>query len=450
MRAAVLLPALSLLLLLSPSLRAAPQSPVVFSRVPEGPLSLEQAYDLALGSDQTIRIAFLEVQKANLLPLGALTRVAPRLHGSYSYDRTSSSAQLAALNAPLRSRGGSGMWNLSLDQPLFDLSVFPAQRRGKLLQKSTQFARNFTIRETLFGVASAYYEVLKQERLLKVNQQSLELASQQQMLAQTRADVGEVTRSDVLRAQVSVETARRALIASENTLEFQRNTLRNILNVPPDAPLRLVEPSPYPCSSQAFEQLLSTAWQKREDLLGRILAVQASEERRREIQAQYAPKLVASADQSISQNSGPNAGHREQWMAGVSVQIPFFEGGQREIDLANSRRDVDQAVLDKERLGKSIEAEVKRAWLNVRALDSSLRAVQAQVQAAEQSYSDLQNQYRAGIAKSVDVLSALTDLNTARSDLAAMTLDYQVALRSLERVTGTFQEARVRKSVPSR
>jgi outer membrane protein TolC len=60
---------------------------------------------------------------------------------------------------------------------------------------------------TLFGVATSYFSVLKGERVVEVNQKSLGLAQEQETLAQKRADVGEVTRSDVLRAQVSVEIA---------------------------------------------------------------------------------------------------------------------------------------------------------------------------------------------------------------------------------------------------
>jgi outer membrane protein TolC len=67
------------------------------------------------------------------------------------------------------------------------------------------------------------------------------------------------------------------------------------------------------------------------------------------------------------------------------------------------------------------------------------------VKAAEQGYADLQNQYSAGTAKSVDVLSALQDLSSARLDLTSLTLDYEVALRGLEQFSGTFQDLRVRQ-----
>lgn len=436
-----LLRLLPLLLTLSTSF-AAPTAPK--AKMPSAPrsdakpepaplITLEHAYDLAAASDQALRIAFLEVQKADLLPLSALTRIAPSLAGKYGYERSGVS---------LRNQG-SVTGSLVLTQPLLDLSAFPARRRGKIAAESARLGRQFTIRETLFGVAAAYFNVLKAERQVVVNRQSLELANEQEGLAQKRADVGEVTRTDVLRAKVSVETARRTLITAENALEFKRNTLRNILNLKPDAPLRLSEPYPYRTHVPEFAALLTKAYDLREDLREAVLAVQQAELRRQEIRSEYAPSIVAQGSPTFTNDS---RSHPQTWDARVSVQVPFFTGGQREIDMVTAKADIEKAELQRQQLLKSIEAQVKQAWLDVHTIEGSLKAVSIQVQAAQQSYEDLQNQYKAGIAKSVDVLSALQDLSSARLDQTSLTLDYQVALRNLEQVTGTFQEPRVRQA----
>lgn len=417
------------------------RTPVASQKLPL--MTLEHAYDLAAASDETMRIAFVNVRQAQLLPWKALTKVTPRLNGGIDYTRTSTK-----FSNPDRASQHQGVTtaDLSLQQPLLDLSVFPARRRGRIAVEASRLGRQFTIRETLFGVASSYFEVLKGERVVDVNKQSLALAQEQESLAQKRADVGEVTRSDVLRARVSVETARRALIASQNDLEFQRNTLRNILNLPPDAPLHLAEPLPYRRDVPEFGALLAKAYEKREDLREQTLVVSQAEQSRHEVRAQYAPKIVAEGGPSyVDRSPASSAGSQRVWQGGVSVQIPFFTGGQREIDLVSAGYDIEQASIQKDRLLKTIESEVKKAWLNVQTLEGSLRAVRAQVQAAEQGYKDLQNQYSAGTAKSVDVLSALKDLSAARSDQETLALDYQVALRALEQVTGTFQEPRVQQ-----
>jgi outer membrane protein TolC len=93
-----------------------------------------------------------------------------------------------------------------------------------------------------------------------------------------------------------------------------------------------------------------------------------------------------------------------------------------------------------------VESDVKAAWVAVRTFQQTLKALHAQVVAAEQGYHDLEIQYQAGTSTSVDVLTALNDLNSARKDLAVQTYAYQVALRNLEEVTGVFQESRVQRS----
>lgn len=50
-------------------------------------LSLEEAYDRVLATDQTIQIALTEVRKANLPPWSALTRMGPRVTGSATYTK---------------------------------------------------------------------------------------------------------------------------------------------------------------------------------------------------------------------------------------------------------------------------------------------------------------------------------------------------------------------------
>ena len=411
-------------------------------REPIGKLmTLEHAYDIAAASDQSLRIAFIEVSKAELLPKSALTKVMPRVSGGIGYEKSSTT-----YSSSQGRHSGTAQADLTLTQPLLDMSVFPARRKGVLAVEAKRLARQFTIRETLYGVASAYFGVLKDERIVAVNKQSLALAQEQQNLAQKRADVGEVTRSDVLRAQVSVETARRVLITAENTLELQRNTLRNILNLPPDAPLRLAEPLPYKQNVPTFGTLLASAYEHREDLRERELVVQQAEQAKLEVRAQYAPTIVANGGPTVTDSPHANPGSRAtNWSADIAVKFPFFTGGQRELDLVNARLLIDQAVLEKEILGKTIEGQVKQAWLNVQTLEGSLTAVKAQVKAAEQGYADLQNQYSAGTAKSVDVLSALQDLSSARLDLTSLTLDYEVALRGLEQFSGTFQDLRVRQ-----
>ncbi|MEI9897039.1 MAG: TolC family protein [Chthoniobacter sp.] len=435
------------------------------STVTGGTLTLEQAYDRALATDQTIRIAYWEIRKANLLPWSALARLGPQINANGSYNRYNDATRSTVIQSdtvvvngvatPIDSRavditsharGGSGEAGFTYVQPLIDFTVFPAYRLGTLSKVATRLEHQFTIRETLFGLASAFYEVLKQQQLVVVDRETLRLTNEQLDLAQKRANVGEVTRADVLRATVTVEQARQVLVQDEGILDIDRNTLANILNFAPDTAFTVVEPQDYPSTLPVFAELLARAYAHREDLKVKDIAIDQDIARRNEVIGEYGPRVVAQLDGQRGHNSGFTTNSTYDWDATVSVQVPIFTGGQREVDLLTANRVIEQTKLDRDKTAKTVESDVKNAWITVRTLQQTLKALHAQVVAAEQGYHDLENQYRAGTATSVDVLTALNDLNDARKDLAVQTYGFQVALRNIEQVTGIFQETRVQRS----
>ena len=426
-------------------------------------ITLDHAYDLALATDQSIRRAYWEIRKANLEPWSALTRLGPSLTGGASLARSrrtiSSNGTTSVFDQPAidgsfggstsvvsttrRTRSDTGALDLTFQQTVFDLTALPAYRLGKLTAQAARLTYQSTMRQVLFGVSQAYYEVLKQQRISVVSRETLRLAQEQLDLAQKRADVGEVTRSDVLRAQVTLESDRRTLIETENTLVSKRNILANILNLGDHATYAVTEPPPYQSALPPFDTLLARAMGEREDLRVQAIAIGQDIQLRNGVMAEYAPKVVAQMSGDRNSISGTSDSQSHSWDATLSVEIPFLTGGQREIDLRRAGYQIEQTRLDYEIFAKNVQQEVKDAWLQVRTLAETLKAVKVQVEAAQQAYEDIRNQYRAGTATSVDVLSALNDLNIARRDSTTQNYDYQIALRNLEQVTGVFQNERV-------
>ena len=407
-------------------------------------LTLEQAYDRALATDQNIRIAFEELRQARLLPWSALTRMGPNLSANASFIHPERDIRGTTPGTGAR-RVENKRGDVTLIQPLFDLSVFPALRRGRLAKEASRLAYRRSVRTALFGVTSAFYDVLKQQQILEVNRQTLDLATQQLSLAQNRFDVGEVTKTDVLRARVNRERAQRAVTETENSLQLARNILGNVLNYGVETDFVLAEPDAYPTDVDTLAAVEELATEQREDLRIAALDVQQSIALHREVAASYAPRVNAQVsnfwtDQPTT--TQPN----NFWEAQLGVTIPLFEGGQREIDMYSTDYEIEKSRLNQELIVKNVEVEVKEAWLEVKTLEQTLQTVKSEVDAAEESYRTIQNQYRAGAATSLDVFSALSDLNSAKTAHTVQTYDYQVALRNLELATGYFQDERVKQA----
>lgn len=457
-------------------------------------ITLEQAYDLALATDQSIRNAYLQLRTAQLEPWSALTRIGPQLAGNLSYELIRERrfnnpgptiAPLAATpdTAPDKSVGiigGAGVGTgaipqatdpaigtagtfnpdfsgthnhtrrvgLFIQQPLLDLTVFPAWRFGKLSAASADLRRQYVIRETLFGVTQAYYAVLKVQAIVGVNRETVTLARDQVEVAESRFSLGDVARTDVLRAESVFQSARRTLIESEGLLDLDRNTLANILNLEWDAPFTVAEPAEAPPARDSYDAILASAFQRREDFRASALGIDQRMLRRQEVIASYAPRVVAQANHDWANVTTNTSRLDEQriWSATVAVQVPFFTGGQREIDLRKARLAIDQAQLDHETLAKAIQGEVKQAWIDVRTFRESILALRAEAETVERTYVDLTNNYRAGTATSLDVAAGLRDRNNARATLAGTLYNYQIALRNLQRAEAAFQTDRIRRA----
>ena len=178
---------------------------------------------------------------------------------------------------------------------MFDPSFFPAYRYGKLSAQAARLQYQYTVRQTLFGVAQAYYNVLKQQKLVDVNQQTVDLAKEQLATAKARFDAGAVARIDVLRAVSTLEGARNTLIQSQGALDTARDTLSNILNLGGKTNFTLTEPPDEHEMGTPFEQVLKSAYECREDYKVSAIAVDQQIALRGEVLAQYGPSVSAVA-----------------------------------------------------------------------------------------------------------------------------------------------------------
>ena len=406
-------------------------------------ISLEQAYDRTLSSDQSIRIAYTEILKANLLPWSALTKFGPRITAGASYNHVETTTQY--YNNPTLGIVDAQNANISLNQPLVDFTFFPAFKLGKLTVQSNRLQYQLTIRNVLFGVAKAYYEVLKEQQIVLLDKNTLGLALNQLQLSQNQYDAGAVSKVDILRARSSVESAQQTLIVDQNILESDRNTLANTLNLHgKEREFEVAQPADAVGRVGSFDENLATAYAVREDYKISVIAIQQSKEQRNEVIGQYAPTVNAQFTQNWADSrEGPGS---QAWAGLISVQIPIFTGGQREIDLRNAHLNIDESKINLETTQKTVETDVNITWLQVETLRETIVSLTAQVKADEQNYQDLQNQYEAGAATSLDTQNALNQLANSRTRLITQTYQYQVVRRDLDRAIAVFQNQRVKKA----
>ena len=198
-----------------------------------------------------------------------------------------------------------------------------------------------------------------------------------------------------------------------------------------------------------MENQIARAMDRREDLRIDALNVGIADEARKTVLAGYAPTVSANltATQEFSGGAfGRRNGNDTDVQATLNVSVPFFTGGQRELDLLTDRRNIAKAKLQLASLAKTVRTDVATAYLQVKTLRATVTELKIQVDTNTRNYQVLSTQYGAGLSTSLDLQSALRDLNNSRAQLVSNSSDLEVARRNLDRQTATFEDARVRKA----
>jgi outer membrane protein len=410
-------------------------------------LSLDDAYRLALANEEQIKIAGHELAKAQLLPWRALALLAPRsdITGAYVRNKDAIAVTRAGIGPDGTFAGTVSTirpvetWQgvFSISQPIVQPSFLPTWRLGQNAVRENAQRYGFTIREVLFGVARAYYDVLRSQQQVIVAQDTLRLAEDELRQAQARFRVGAVTKTDVLRADVAVARAQRALLTNQNRLQLTLTILGRVVGV--RTAVGVVEPPPLQYLGGSYEQLLDRAYAQRQDLRALEAAVEVARQRRNQVVTRYFPQ-ISTQWQYPRLDLETFANRDELWTLTLNLQVPLFDGGVRELDLQEQNENLAEVQLQYARLRKEILVEVKQALLEVETLGAVLETLKKELTLAQDNYNITSKQYRVGLATSLDVNTALNNLNQVRIQLADQTYSYQVALLGLDRAVGVFAQ----------
>ena len=329
-------------------------------------------------------------------------------------------------------------FNLTLDQPLYTGGrASAAYRSAKLGVKGGRLDFSLTTENLLFDVARAYYEALKAQRNVEIEQNEVKRLEAHLTDAEKRFRVGEAIKTVVLRAQAELANARAQLIRAENDRETTRDQLALLAKI--DRPFALAEPPSLTLSEKAEAEWVKTAHDRRTDLERQSTNIKISKEQIDIARGTFLPSLDLQGRYNwIDQNPETPFQVTNDRSAVVTLSFPIFEGRLRVAELAQAKSRYRQQVLQKELLSDQIAVEVRRNLLSLNALTSEVDVLKAQVAFARENFALISRQFAVGLATNIDVLDANAALISAERQLTNTTYDREVAILQVEKSVGVF------------
>ena len=408
-----------------------------------GRQTLRQLQAFALANNPEVSAGGFDLQAAKARTGGAVGARLPRLTIEGGYNRYDPDLRLTAAtyNGEL-GVFGNNIFNadLVLRLPLFAGGRLVAEvRAAELLEASAGQRLARSRGDLLFNVASLYYGLLAQQRLIA----SLEHAERalNAHLGQVQALIAgrKSAAVDGLRSEVKLADIRQRLLREQNIMAIQRQSLLNLLGAESAADDFLLadELAVPPVEGGRLETQVEAAISQRPDIIAARHELDAQAARLDAARAGHWPtvNLVGAVGQRSMNDPAQQprglSSNDQVSRLGVTFEMPLFEGGRTKarVDEEHAKQNALRQRLDK--LLLQARLDVVSAGASLASAQERLRSTEKAVELAQKVAAIEREKYALGRGTQLDVLDAqsalidaeathiraLADANTASAQL---------------------------------
>lgn len=328
---------------------------------------------------------------------------------------------------------------LNVDYLLFDSGNRQAQLRAALARQGVAEEDAQSIRQDiLLNVARAYYNLAASLENLAVQKENLARAEDNLRLAKERYAVGAVPHADVLRARVEVSDSKLTLVRAESSVRIAAGALNTSMGLPVELALeidtKLDELDPPETINLAGA--LDQAVHKRPEIKSALRNIAAAGYEVDSAKSAFGPKLKAEG--GYGWRDADVLPKDEEWLVGVSIELPIFTGFSRFHQLGKARAQVAKEEAQVKDLVLKVREEVWTNHSRLKEAHEATLAAEVEVTDAKESLRITKERYQVGVSTITDLLAAQTALARASADLVAAQWSYHIAMAEFERSIGTL------------
>ena len=412
-------------------------------------ITMEQALEIALSENVSVKVADMEIQRTGYAKKGAYASLYPQIDLTGSYQRTiKKQAMYMAMGEgqdPMKIE--VGMYNtlnaaVSASMPVVNAQLWQSLKISAMdVELAVEKARSSRL-ETVTQVKNAYYGILLAKEAFNVYKEVYENAVRNYEETKKKYDSQKVAEFDLIRAKTSVANAIPNVYNAESSVILALWQLKAVLGVDLDMNLDVEgELSDY------AEHLFYDVHQHDSISLDRNstmkqLAIQA-EQLAQNIKVQKfanIPSLAVAFNFSMISMANDVAFKEFPWIpysyAGLSLNIPIFAGGKRAQNIRQAKNQYQQVQLQVENTERQLKIAIRQNLNTMETNMKSYYAAQDAVASAQKAYDITEASYHVG-------RSTLTDLNDAQLALTQSKLsesqaiyNFVVAKAQLEQTLG--------------
>lgn len=419
---------------------------IVLSCVPFGSYatSLQQAARAALTYDSALQSSQMTSEADQQKYWQGMAGMLPTLTLEGNWDRQEQP------DKKYQSGVTNHSYDLSVRQPLFDMSKYAGWRKGVAIANTAEAQSKKAEEKLLNAISNAYFSVLYQQEVLQAAKAASHNFKQQQQKLQAGILNGQNTRTELDEAKANYALAQAKEIEASSQLLLAGEAFRRLSGVSPDT----VEPVNFQCLNASPYASLTDAINASQQLNTEIkIALFQNDQADADVLAAdgaHMPvvSLYARYGKNWSRNDnddnllydaifGTNS-KSNNLQYGVNVSIPLFAGGSQisqSYEAAYRRQAAKYSTMEAQRKAAT---DTRSAWLSLTNGKALINAQKNAVESSREKVVSVQYGREMGFRTVNDELDAQQKYFSALKDQAEARFNYLNALINLAQSTGSL------------
>ena len=404
-------------------------------------LTLDQALEIALSENNSIKIADMTIEKSGYAKKGSYAALYPNISLSGSYQRT------LLKQTMVMDMGGQTMeikvgrdnnitTTATASMPLVNASLWESLKlSGMDVELAVEQARSSKI-AMVKQVKQAFYAVLLAEKSLDVVTNVYDNAQKNYEKTLQRFNVGKASELERLRAQVTMMNAEPNVSSAENAVLLATWQLKAVMGIDLNTEVEVVG------DLNDYTNQLLAPYVSEEDLSNNSSLLQLGIQGRmlestiKMQKKQYIPTLAANINYNYSAMGDDELRWFPSSTAAVSLSIPIFDGLQKHFNIKQSKINKSMLDLQREDTERNLRIAIRNYNDQMALCIKNYQAANATVGIAQKSYDISEKMYEVGKATMVELNDAQVALMQSQLTQAQAVYNFMVAKASLDELIG--------------
>jgi outer membrane protein TolC len=405
-------------------------------------LTLNEVLKLALENNFSIQVAKNEAEISKNNNYAGAAGMLPTIAASANQDNVVNNTQQKFLNGTENNRDDAKSNQLNtgveLGWTIFDgLKMFATKNKLNQLQEIGELKMKLQIEQVFSKVTRAYFEIVQHKKVLNALQQSVTISSERLKLTNDKFTLGKVSKAEVLKAQVDLNTDKSAYMKQLNSLQNAKINLNQLLarslivdfevaeNILINKDLKLAE-------------LKNKAKLQNTNLLIIKKNNQISSNTINEIKAERLPTLQfktgynfnkQSSEAGFLQSSQTNGFHY-----GAAINFNLFNGFNTDRRITNAMLNLKSTDITLKDSLQKLDLAVQQTFNNY-SLALQLLAIEIEnIDLAKNSFELVNEQYKVGVITAIELRDVQQKLLLSETQLSALQLDAKIAEIELQKL----------------